>query len=210
MAYVRRRRRLRRRRRPSRYWFRRRRRLFIRRPRAGSYYVQRLQHTKPLTINFASSTNFYKTILVTFPLNTFIANTFFDFYRILKAKWSIKPATCITNWTYWGYGLSIIDLDDTTVDTNPQSPPWPNNSTRRQFVPWRKHSRYFTPKAKNTPSGAQSVYFPTRNRQWWWNANDTGTDWLGVKACFYNGRGSNSQYDLIETKTVWVQWRQAI
>lgn len=204
--FTRRRRHLRRR----SYRFHRPRRLWIRRPRAGAYYVQRFQHTQPLTIQFTSSSTLYKSILVTYPLRTFIGNTFFDYYRILKAKWAIKPATCINNWNYWGVGWSIVDLDDNTVETNPTSPPWPNNSSRRQFSPWRPHTRYFSPKPKTAAQGSQSAFFPTRNNQWWLNAASIDVDWLGVKACFYSGRGSGANYELIETKTIWVSWKQAI
>ncbi|UUG66208.1 capsid protein [Calfel virus LSF45_cir359] len=211
--YFRRRHRLfrRRKRTTRRRRFRPRRRLWIRRPTAGSYFVQKLQTIAPLNITYSGTSNTFKSILVTFPLNSFITTTFFDFYRILKAKWAIKPATPVTNWVYWGYGVSVIDLDDTAYESQPTHVPWANNSTRKQFVPYRRHSRYFTPKPKTSASGNQSSFFPASNRQWWWNASQTGVDWLGIKACFYNGRPSSSQnYELIETKTIWVKWRQHI
>lgn len=187
--------------------FPRRRRLWIRRPRAGMNYVQRIQHSQPLTITF---TGYYKSILVTFNLHQFLSQTFFDYYRILKCKWQIHPATPPNSWSYWGYGMSILDYDDNTIDQNPSSPPWPFNSTRRLFSPQRKHSRYFTPKPKNTDSGAQSKFFPVSNRQWWWNAAQTNVDWLGVKACFYNTYQSQGNFTLIETKTIWIRWKNAI
>lgn len=185
----------------------RRRRLWIRRPRAGSYYTQRMQTINPLNVTIASGKN-YHTINITWELNQFVSHTFFDMYRILKVKWEVKPITNPFKWDACGYGVSIIDYDDNKVDPTPTGIPWGHNSTRRLFNPAKGHSRYFTPKPKLITAGDESMVI-TRKSPFWINAYNTNTTWLGMKACWYTPT-AQQQFNYAEIKTVWVRWRQAI
>ncbi|WGN90616.1 capsid protein [Banfec circovirus 1] len=181
----------------------RRRRLWIRRP-IGGIYTTRMTKSGPLNITFSGSSK-YSLIQVSFPLSEFQTVATFDYYRILGASWTIRPAVPTTIWPCIGGGLSIIDLDNNVLPNNPTSMPWGNNSTARYFQSQYGTSRYFKPKPQVKSAGSESSFFPANTRNWWWNTSLSNTDWGYIKAGFYSG--SATTYQFYQTKRIYVQFK---
>lgn len=195
----------RRRYRPRRRFGPLRRRLWIRRPTAGGIYTERLSTSTPVTYSFTGGKN-HHAFRVGFTLQEFVTVASFEYYRILKAKWHIKPATPPETWSSLGGGVTVIDLDSNELPTSLDKMPFGNNSTLRHFQPRYGTHRYFSPKPQNKSSGTESGYYPSNTRSWWWNTSLSNIDWGYVKGAFYTAT-PNDSLAFYETKTIWVQFK---
>lgn len=182
-----------------------RRRLWVRRPTAGSYFTQKLTKIATVNVSFQSAST-AKLFSVTWKLQDFVTNVYFDYYKFLKVKWTLTPLIPAQRIANYCMGFSIIDYDDTEVSTAASNVlPWANNSTSRQIHSGRYHSRYFTPRPTFGPQGQQNVIIPN-TKNFWLNAADPTRTWLGIKWALFNPLSTEIQY-FKQTKSVWIRFK---
>uniref|UniRef100_A0AAU6S521 Capsid protein n=1 Tax=Eptesicus serotinus feces associated circovirus TaxID=3139973 RepID=A0AAU6S521_9CIRC len=185
----------------------RRRRMYIHRPRAGRYFLQKFSWCQYNTISVG--TNHTKAGAVSWKLSEFFQGSpTFDYYKIIMASWSLVPSTDPSTWSAYGRATLIVDYDDDTITQQPTTLSFMANASRQIWNPQKGVYRRIRPKPTLGAVGGQSNYV-IRGSGPFLNSLDNGHKYLGLKYCMYSPN-TNQTFPFFETKQIWVLWKNQL